>query len=92
MLDSEYETAINITTADEGLLIIAAIKNIKIRLGYYNKIPPNGLAVFCGNFYVKEDDKERKISIDFEPFKPINKYIYLCDICFHTELLEELLN
>lgn len=29
--------------------------------------------------------------IDFEPFKPINTSLYLCDNKFHTEALSELL-
>jgi len=31
------------------------------------------------------------VSIDFEPFKPINTSLYLCDNKFHTEALAELL-
>ncbi len=38
-----------------------------------------------------EDGKEKKINIDFEPFKPINTSLYLCDNKFHTEPLSELL-
>jgi len=37
------------------------------------------------------EGKEKKISIDFEPFKPINTSLYLCDNKFHTEALRELL-
>ncbi|CAI4219239.1 unnamed protein product [Parascedosporium putredinis] len=36
-------------------------------------------------------NKERKVNIDFEPFKPINTSLYLCDNKFHTEALAELL-
>ncbi|KAJ5736588.1 uncharacterized protein N7483_001713 [Penicillium malachiteum] len=38
-----------------------------------------------------KEGKERKINIDFEPFKPINTSLYLCDNKFHTEALSELL-
>ena len=31
------------------------------------------------------------MNIDFEPFKPINTSLYLCDNKFHTEALQELL-
>ena len=31
------------------------------------------------------------MNIDFEPFKPINTSLYLCDNKFHTEALNELL-
>lgn len=33
----------------------------------------------------------KKVSIDFEPFKPINTSLYLCDNKFHTEALADLL-
>ncbi|CAN1188119.1 Eukaryotic peptide chain release factor subunit 1-2 [Linum perenne] len=35
--------------------------------------------------------REKKVTIDFEPFKPINACLYLCDNKFHTEALNELL-
>ena len=38
-----------------------------------------------------EDGKEKKLNVDFEPFKPINTSLYLCDNKFHTEALNELL-
>ncbi len=53
-------------------------------------MPPNGLVVYCGEIITSEG-KERKINIDFEPFKPINTSLYLCDNKFHTEALSELL-
>jgi peptide chain release factor subunit 1 len=38
-----------------------------------------------------DEGKEKKISVDLEPFKPINTSLYLCDNKFHTEALRELL-
>jgi peptide subunit release factor 1 (eRF1) len=40
---------------------------------------------------VTDDGKEKKVNIDFEPFKAINTSLYLCDNKFHTEvcLIEE---
>merc|ERR1712039_926840 len=35
--------------------------------------------------------KEKKMTIDFEPFKPISTTMYLCDNKFHCEHLTELL-
>ena len=32
-----------------------------------------------------------QINFDFEPFKPVNTSLYLCDNKFHTEALSELL-
>jgi hypothetical protein len=46
--------------------------------------------VYCGTI-VTEEGKEKKVNIDFEPFKPINTSLYLCDNKFHTEALSGLL-
>lgn len=54
------------------------------------QVPPNGLVVYTGTV-LTDDGKERKLNIDFEPFKPINTSLYLCDNKFHTEALNELL-
>lgn len=67
-----------------------AITSVQQRLKLYNKVPPNGLVVYCGTV-ITSDGKEKKVSIDFEPFKPINTSLYLCDNKFHTEALRELL-
>ena len=53
-------------------------------------MPPNGLVVYTGTV-ATDDGKEKKLNIDFEPFKPINTSLYLCDNKFHTEALNELL-
>ncbi|KAJ2789787.1 translation termination factor eRF1, partial [Coemansia helicoidea] len=60
------------------------------RLKLYTKTPPNGLVVFCGTI-LTDEGKEKKVNIDFEPFKPINTSLYLCDNKFHVEALSELL-
>ena len=53
-------------------------------------MPPNGLVVYTGTI-LTDEGKEKKVNIDFEPFKPINTSLYLCDNKFHTEALNELL-
>lgn len=70
--------------------MLSAITSTQQRLKLYTKVPPNGLVVYCGEIITSEG-KERKINIDFEPFKPINTSLYLCDNKFHTEALSELL-
>ncbi len=54
------------------------------------QVPPNGLVIYTGTI-LTDEGKERKVNIDFEPFKPINTSLYLCDNKFHTEALSELL-
>ena len=56
----------------------------------YNKVPSNGLVLYV-IIVVTKDGKEKKNTFAFEPFKPINASLYLCDNKFHTESLDELL-
>lgn len=35
------------------------------------QVPPNGLVLYTGTI-LTEDGKEKKVNIDFEPFRPIN--------------------
>jgi len=90
MLSDEYGTASNIKSRVNRLSVLSAITSTQQRLKLYNKCPPNGLVIYCGTV-ITEDGKERKVNIDFEPFKPINTSLYLCDNKFHTEDLNELL-
>ena len=48
------------------------------------------MVLYCGTV-VTEEGKEKKVNIDFEPHRPLNKSLYLCDNKFHTEPLQELL-
>ena len=72
------------------LSVLSAITSTQQRLKLYNRCPPNGLVIYCGEI-VTEEGKTKKLSIDFEPFKPINTSLYLCDSRFHTEALQTLL-
>lgn len=83
-------TASNIKSRVNRLSVLSAITSTQQRLKLYPRVPPNGLVVYCGEIITSEG-KERKINIDFEPFKPINTSLYLCDNKFHTEALSELL-
>jgi len=90
MLGDEFGTASNIKSRVNRLSVLGAITSVQQRLKLYNKVPPNGLVLYCGTVMTSEG-KEKKVSIDFEPFKPINTSLYLCDNKFHTEALKELL-
>lgn len=90
MLQEEYGTASNIKSRLTRLSVLGAITSIQARLKLYTKVPPNGLVLFCGEIQTDEG-KEKKVSIDFEPFKPINTSLYLCDNKFHCEALSSLL-
>eukprot|EP00928_Gymnodinium_smaydae_P003222 TRINITY_DN1114_c0_g1_i1.p1 TRINITY_DN1114_c0_g1~~TRINITY_DN1114_c0_g1_i1.p1 ORF type:complete len:459 (+),score=135.45 TRINITY_DN1114_c0_g1_i1:74-1378(+) len=90
MLTEEAGTASCIKSRVNRLSVLSAIASTQQRLKRYNRTPPNGLIVFCGEV-LSEDGKEKKVTIDFEPFKPINTTMYMCDNKFHTEHLAQLL-
>jgi len=90
MLADEYGTASNIKSRVNRLSVLGAITSVQQRLKLYNKVSPNGLVIYCGTI-VTEEGKEKKVNIDFEPFKPINTSRYTCDNKFHTEELSALL-
>lgn len=90
MLADEYGTASNIKSRVNRLSVLSAITSTQQRLKLYNQVPTNGLVIYCGTI-ITDEGKEKKVNIDFEPFKPINTSLYLCDNRFHTEALSELL-
>merc|ERR1711990_1166583 len=90
MLGDEMGTASNIKSRVNRLSVLSAIKSTQERLKLYHRVPKNGLVVYCGTI-ITEENKEKKVTIDFEPFKPINTSLYLCDNKFHTEALQALL-
>jgi len=90
MLSDEYGTASNIKSRVNRLSVLGAITSTQQRLKLYNKCPKNGLVMYCGTV-MTDEGKEKKVNIDFEPFKSINTSLYLCDNKFHTEDLNELL-
>jgi len=90
MLGDEFGTASNIKSRVNRLSVLGAITSTQTRLKLYNRVPNNGLVIYCGTIITAEG-KEKKVNIDFEPFKPINTSLYLCDNKFHTEPLNELL-
>jgi len=90
MLADEFGTASNIKSRVNRLSVLGAITSVQHRLKLYARVPPNGLVIYCGTI-VTDEGKEKKVNIDFEPFKPINTSLYLCDNKFHTEALTALL-
>ncbi|KAI8977613.1 eukaryotic peptide chain release factor subunit 1 [Mycotypha africana] len=91
MLADEYGTASNIKSRVNRLSVLSAITSTQQRLKLYNRVPDKGLVVYCGTI-ITDEGKEKKVNIDFEPHKPINTSLYLCDNKFHVEALAELLD
>ncbi len=90
LLIEENGTATNIRSRVTRLSVLSAITSVQSKLKLYNKIPTNGLIIYCG-IATDENGKEKKICLDFEPYKPINISMYLCDNKFHTDVLKILL-
>ncbi|CAB4253628.1 similar to Saccharomyces cerevisiae YBR143C SUP45 Polypeptide release factor (eRF1) in translation termination [Maudiozyma barnettii] len=90
MLTDEYGTASNIKSRVNRLSVLSAITSTQQKLKLYSRLPENGLVLYCGDM-ITEDGKEKKVTFDIEPYKPINTSLYMCDNKFHTEVLSELL-
>ncbi|SCU67845.1 eukaryotic peptide chain release factor subunit 1, putative [Trypanosoma equiperdum] len=89
-LNNEYGTASNIKSHTNKLSVQSAITASLGRLKQYNRLPPNGLLLYCGTVLTAEN-KEKKLTLDIEPFKPVSRSLYLCDNKFHTEELHRML-
>jgi len=68
--------------------MVSAKERLKL---YNNKTPANGLILFCGKVFIEDGKNEKKLLIDFEPFRPINTSLYYCDNKFHVDELSCLL-
>ena len=90
VLNDELGKANNIKSRTNRQAVTSAIVSAQQRLKRYHKVPENGLILYCGTV-IGSDAKEKKITIDFEPWKPINTSLYYCDSHFHTEALQDLL-
>merc|ERR1711868_14638 len=90
MLADEFGTASNIKSRVNRLSVLGAIAAAQQKLKLYHKVPDNGLVLYIGTV-LTDDGKQMKVNFDFEPFKPINTSLYLCDNKFHTEALTALL-
>lgn len=88
MLTDEYGTASNIKNRVNRQSVLDAITKAQVHLKIMKRLPPNGLALYCGT--VQTDTGNREVKIIFEPPKPINTSLYLCDSKFHTEGLKYL--
>lgn len=83
-------TASNIKSRVNRQSVLTAIGSARQRLKMFTKIPENGLAIYCGEV-LTEDGKEKKVTIDIEPYKPLQQFLYMCDNRFHTDPLKILL-
>ncbi|KAJ3363907.1 translation termination factor eRF1 [Kappamyces sp. JEL0680] len=90
MLTDEAGTASNIKSRVNRLSVLDAITSTQQRLKLFSRVPDNGLIIYCGTV-MTDEGKEKRLTIDIEPFKPINQSLYMCDNKFHTQVLSSLL-
>lgn len=67
-----------------------AIGSVLARLKQYARVPRNGLIIYAGTV-ITDENKEKRITLDFEPPKPVLRTMYRCDDKFHTEPLADML-
>ena len=91
MLTEEYGKAANIKSRVNRQSVLTAITSTRERLKLFNRTPKKGLVLYCGTILSEDGRSEKKYTIDFEPFKPINQFLYYCDNKFHVEPLHQLL-
>lgn len=90
----EYATAGNIKSRVNRQSVQSAISAVQEKLKLYSKIPSNGLVIYSGEVQLDNGTaggKSKLMVFHFEPYKPINTKMYMCDKRFHTEPLAELL-
>jgi peptide chain release factor subunit 1 len=90
MLNIELGTCANIKSQTNRASVQTAITATLGRLKLISRVPPNGLIIYCGTV-LTEDNKEKKITMDIEPFKPVSRSLYQCDNKFQTEELHRML-
>ncbi|CDW89307.1 eukaryotic release factor 1 [Stylonychia lemnae] len=91
LLVGELSAAQNIKSRITRQSVITAITSTKEKLKLYRQTPTNGLCIYCGVILMEDGKTEKKINFDFEPFRPINQFMYFCGGKFQTEPLTTLL-
>jgi peptide chain release factor subunit 1 len=90
LLTEELGAAANIKSNVNKKLVQTAITSARERLKLYNKTPPKGLILYTGTIIGEDGKAEKKMLIDFEPHKPLNRFIYGCDSKFNVDILKGL--
>jgi peptide chain release factor subunit 1 len=91
LLLDEYGKSSNIKSTMNRHSVQDAITSARERLKLYKTNPDNGLVLYCGSIFSEDGKSVKVIKIDFEPYKPMNQFLYTCDNKFHTEPLRDLI-
>jgi len=90
-LNNEYAQAANIKSKQTMNSVQSAITSTREKLKLYKNTPENGLIIFCGMILMEDNKTEKKITLDIEPFKACQSFMYRCEGKFHSECLNYLL-
>jgi len=90
LLSDEIHEASCIKQHSNRIWVTAAITAALQRLRLYKRTPSNGLILYSG-VVLTEDGKDKKVTFDLEPFRPINNKMYLSGNHFFTNDLKNLL-
>ena len=88
-LNEEFGTAVNIKSRTTKQNVQSAITAAQQKLKLYNRVPTNGLAIYCGQ--VTDGHTEKRVALAFEPMKPLPSKLYICDNHFHVGGLADML-
>ncbi|KSW12288.1 peptide chain release factor 1 [Pyrodictium occultum] len=86
LLRTEYSITDNIKLKRTRDAVQRALSSAMDRLSRMQKVPPNGLVLFCGEDMETHDF----ICLMFSPPEPVPVFFYRTDKWFHTEFLEEM--
>ncbi len=89
-LEAEKSTANNIKSKTTRKNVIDALEKLVRFLKQIEKLPENGLAVFCGNVSEKEGEQDIRLW-SIEPPYPLKTRLYRCDQEFVLDPLREML-
>ncbi|MCQ2085386.1 MAG: peptide chain release factor aRF-1 [archaeon] len=89
-LRDEAGQAQNIKSKSTMKNVTGAIDSIMARLKTFDKVPPNGIVIFCGEV-PRAGDQTKMVQYTINPPEPIGAFLYRCDSSFFTEPLESML-
>ena len=90
-LNQEYSQAANIKSKQTLTSVQGAIVSTREKLKLYKNTPSNGLIIFCGTILMDDNKTEKKMTLDIEPFRPCQAFMYKCENKFHSQCLNYLL-
>ena len=89
-LRDEESQASNIKSKTTMKNVTGAIDSIMARLKTFDKAPPNGIVIFCGQV-PRAGDQTKMVQYTIQPPEAITAFLYRCDAMFFTEPLDSML-